>query len=53
VDKININFILTEEGNAEAEELLKNREYYIGVEGRPVFPVGNLITDLTLLTLTE
>jgi len=53
VDKININFILTEEGNAEAEELLKSREYYIGVEGRPVFPVGNLITDLTLLTLTE
>jgi len=52
-DKTNLNFILTDEGNAEAEKLLNSREYYISVEGTPAFPIGNLITDLTLLTLTE
>ena len=52
-DKGNLNFIMTEEGNAEADKLLNSREYYISVEGKLAFPSGNLITDLTLLTLTE
>ena len=52
-DKGNLNFILTEEGNAEAEKLLNSREYYISVEGTLSFASGNLITDLTLLTMTE
>ena len=52
-DKSNANFIMAEEGIKEAEEFLNSREYYISVEGKLAFPAGNLITDLSLLTLTE
>ncbi len=52
-DMTNLNIILTEEAKKEVEEILGKREYYIDVNGSLAFPVSNLITDITLKTLTE
>jgi len=44
---------MTEEASAEAVRLLNSREYYVNTSGKLIFPVDNLITELTLATLTE
>jgi len=52
-DKSNLNILYTEEALAEVEELMNSREYYVNVMGKLVFPVGNLVSDLALIYLTE
>ena len=52
-DMMSLTCAMTEDAKAEIKTLLNNKDYYIGVSGRPTFSASNNVSDLVFAEMTS